>query len=135
MTCQPPASCACWYWASQKHVLAAYELSVLVPAVQRWAQHPVTVPSAVLAGAALAVLVVLQLVRRRTQPVYLLDFECFRPGGWPGQSRGWGTLVGPAASCRHCGPSRARRAALGQILGAPFTTRDALPCCLLQRTA
>ncbi|KAL4452786.1 hypothetical protein ABPG75_008448 [Micractinium tetrahymenae] len=62
-----------------KHLLAAHEAGVLVPAVQRWAQHPVTLPAAVLAGAALAVLVVLQLVRRRTQPIYLLDFECFRP--------------------------------------------------------
>lgn len=62
-----------------KHLLAAHEAGVLVPAVQRWAQHPVTLPAAVLAGAALAVLTVLQLVRRRTQPIYLLDFECFRP--------------------------------------------------------
>lgn len=69
----------------QKHLLAAHEAGVLVPAVQRWAQHPVTLPAAVLAGAALAVLTVLQLVRRRTQPIYLLDFECFRPGGWEGR--------------------------------------------------
>ncbi|KAL4420938.1 hypothetical protein ABPG77_001421 [Micractinium sp. CCAP 211/92] len=62
-----------------KYLLEAHESGVLVPAVQSWAQHPVTLPTGVLACVTLAVLLVVHLVRRRTQPIYLLDFECFRP--------------------------------------------------------
>lgn len=85
-TCQS-LTVACSLLFTQKYLLEAHESGVLVPAVQSWAQHPVTLPTGLLACVALAVLLVVHLVRRRTQPIYLLDFECFRPGGW-GKPRG-----------------------------------------------
>lgn len=61
------------------YLIAAHESGELLPRLQRWAEAPVTLPAAVLAAAGLAALGVVLLVRKRRQPIYLLDFECYRP--------------------------------------------------------
>ena len=56
---------------------------LLAPAVDRAvaaARQPVVLPAAALAGGVLLALAAMLTVRRGKTPVYLLDFECYRPG-------------------------------------------------------
>ena len=80
----------------------------LVPALRVALERPVPLPAAVstaqaaaaaaavaLAGAVAAWL----LVWRRPAPTYLLDFECYRPGGWR-RCCGGVAWVWPGCGCR-----------------------------------
>lgn len=88
----------------------------LVPALRAALERPLPLPAAVsaaqAAGAAAAValagaVAAWLLVWRRRAPTYLLDFECYRPGGCCGMARGARAAADGVADERGrlCGPA------------------------------